>query len=328
MLDFTSNLLIPKPIKIEGKKGNEAKIVLEPLERGFGHTLGNALRRALLSAMPGSAISEVKIKGVMHEYSSIEGCREDVQEILLNLKELYIKMPGVDSQKLKLKATGPKEVTARDIQTPGDLSIVNADHVICSLNENGHIDMEMKVESGRGYRAASETSSDGESEEIGVMKLDATFGPVLTVAYSVGNARLKGRTDLDKLTLNIETDGTLDPAEAVRDAAHILARQLRAVYGKENISDTEEDIAREMLFDEILLRPIEDLDLTVRSTNCLKAENILYIGDLVRRNQASLLQTPNLGKVSLKEVERALEERGLQLGTVIENWPPNNLNKF
>lgn len=326
MPDFASDLLISKSPKVAERKGNQAKIVLEPLERGFGHTLGNALRRALLSAMPGNAISEVRIAGVLHEYSTIEGCREDTQEILLNLKELSIKMGSAGPETLRLQVQGPKVVTAADIQTPGDLSILNKDHVICALNEDGQIDMEMKVESGCGYRPISQGADGGAA--VGVLKLDVTFGSIVTADYSVENARLKGRTDLDKLILNIETDGTVDPEDAVRDAAHILTRQLKAVSGKEDIDDPVEYTPKETLFPPILLRPIEDLDLTVRSTNCLRAENILYIGDLIHRTAEDLLRTPNLGKVSLGEIERSLAEKELKLDTVIEHWPPENLSKF
>lgn len=320
MSDPIANLLIPGPLEIDQISSTEAKIVLGPLERGFGHTLGNSMRRVLLSYMPGSAISEVRIDGVEHECATISGCREDVQEILLNLKELAIKMEGVETATLKLSGSGPKTLTAKDIETTGDISIINEDNVICVLNDEGHISMEMVVEYGRGYRRAEQAKSESsESSSVGVLRLDTVFSPVQTVAYSVENTRVEDRTDLDKLILNIETNGALDPKKAVRNAAGILARQLQAISGEEKVESVPYAPSEE-IYNPILDRPIDDLELTVRAANCLKAEHVFYVGDLIACTQNELLRTPNLGKVSLEEIERTLASKGLKLGTVVENW--------
>ena len=329
MSDFIADLLIPGPLEVDSISPTEAKIALGPLERGFGHTLGNSMRRVLLSYMPGSAISEVRIDGVEHECATISGCREDVQEILLNLKELAIKMEGVETATLKLSGDGPKVLTAKDIETTGDISIINEDNVICVLNDEGHISMEMVVEYGRGYRRVEQVRSElSESSSVGVLKLDTVFSPVQTVAYSVENARVEGRTDLDKLVLNIETNGTMDPKKAVSNAAGILVRQLQAISGEEKIESVPY-IPSEEIYDPVLDWLIDDLELTVRATNCLKAEHVFYVGDLIARTQNELLRTPNLGKISLEEIEQILASKGLKLGTAVENWSaPTSSNPY
>ena len=320
-----TEFLTPKNIQVEEIASTHAKVVLEPLERGFGYTLGNALRRILLSSMPGCAITEVEIEGVQHEYSHIEGVREDSIEILLNLKGVALVMPNNDSATLRLSKKGPGLVTAGDIQLDHEVEVKNPDHVIATLGDNAQIDMLLTVERGRGYSTVdSRQSEDDETRSIGKLKLDATFSPVLKVSYSVESARVEQRTDLDKLVLNLETNGTLDPQEAIRRAATILQQQLAAFVDLK--SETIESVVEEQEeVDPMLLRPVDDLELTVRSANCLKAENIYFIGDLVQRTEVELLKTPNLGKKSLTEIKDVLASRGLHLGMRLENWPPSSL---
>lgn len=320
-----TEFLTPKVINVEEFSSTHAKVVLEPLERGFGHTLGNALRRILLSSMPGCAITEVEIDGVQHEYSSIEGVGEDVIEILLNLKGVAIVMNGKDSAVLTLSKSGPGDITAGDIQVDHDVEIKNPEHVIATLSDDTSINMKLTVERGRGYSAAeSRLSDDDETRSIGKLQLDATFSPVLKVAYVVENARVEQRTDLDKLVLNLETNGTLDPEEAIRRAATILQQQLAVFVDLESEAETEA-VEEEEEIDPMLLRPVDDLELTVRSANCLKAESLYYIGDLVQRTEVELLKTPNLGKKSLTEIKDVLASRGLHLGMRLDNWPPASL---
>lgn len=320
-----TEFLRPRDIKVEMLSPTHAKIVLEPFERGFGHTLGNALRRILLSSMPGCAIVEADIEGVEHEYSALEGVQEDVIEILLNLKQVAVKMFTRDEAILTLSKKGPGVVTAGDIQGDHDIEIVNPDLVIANLNEGASLVMNLRVQSGRGYVPADARLSDeDESRPIGRLALDATFSPVTRVAYSVEAARVEQRTDLDKLVLELETDGTLDPEESIRRAATILQEQLAAFVDLE--ADTQEEPEEEEdQIDPTLLRPVDDLELTVRSANCLKAENIYYIGDLIQRTEVELLKTPNLGKKSLTEIKDVLAARGLSLGMRLENWPPASL---
>jgi len=320
-----TEFLRPRDIKVEEINVNHAKIVLEPFERGFGHTLGNALRRILLSSMPGCAIVEVEIKGVEHEYSAIEGIQEDVIEILLNLKDVSIKMHGRDDAELVLDKKGPGVVTAGDIAVSHDVEIVNPDHVIAHLNDGSELNMKLRVLRGRGYEPADvRIQADDESRTIGRLQLDATYSPVRRVSYAVESARVEQRTDLDKLVIDLETDGTLDPEEAIRRSATILQEQLAAFVDLE--ADKEQEVEEEEdQIDPILLRPVDDLELTVRSANCLKAENIYYIGDLIQRTEVELLKTPNLGKKSLNEIKDVLEGRGLSLGMRLENWPPASL---
>lgn len=320
-----TEFLTPKVINVEEFGSTHAKVILEPLERGFGHTLGSALRRILLSSMPGCAITEVEIDGVQHEYSSIEGIREDVIEIMLNLKGVAIVMATKDKAVLNLSKQGPGVITAGDIQVGHDVEIKNPAHVIATLGENSNISMKITVERGRGYSAAdSRVSDEDETRSIGKLQLDASFSPVLRASYVVESARVEQRTDLDKLVLDLETNGTLEPEEAIRRAATILQQQLAVFVDLESEVETEKEIEEELI-DPILLRPVDDLELTVRSANCLKAENIYYIGDLVQRTEVELLKTPNLGKKSLTEIKDVLASRGLHLGMRLETWPPTSL---
>jgi len=325
MQSAVTELLTPRVIKVEEKSSTRAQVTLEPLERGFGHTLGNALRRILLSSMPGCAITEVEIEGVLHEYSAIEGVREDVIEILLNLKDVALVMSGKDQAELTLTRKGRGAVTAGDIQVDHDIEISNPEHVICHLNEGAEIAMTLTVTRGRGYSPAdSRVNPEEETRSIGRLQLDATFSPVNRVAYVVEAARVEQRTDLDKLVLDLETDGTIDPEEAIRRAATILQQQLAVFVDLESEGEAEA-VQEEDEVDPILLRPVDDLELTVRSANCLKAENIYYIGDLVQRTEVELLKTPNLGKKSLTEIKDVLASRGLSLGMRLDSWPPASL---
>lgn len=320
-----NEFLTPRNIEVQEISKTHAKVTLDPLERGFGHTLGSALRRILLSSMPGAAVVEAHIEGVLHEYSAIEGVQEDVIEILLNLKGLAVKLNGRDEVELTLSKKGEGAVTAGDIQLDHDVEIVNPDHVICHLGQTGSIDMKLKIARGRGYEASDQRGTDeDETRAIGRLQLDATFSPVRRVAYAVESARVEQRTDLDKLVIDLETNGTIDPEEAIRRAATILQQQL-AVFVDFDHEKEPERVEQEEEVDPILLRPVDDLELTVRSANCLKAENIYYIGDLIQRTEVELLKTPNLGKKSLTEIKDVLASRGLSLGMRLENWPPASL---
>ncbi|OHV11515.1 DNA-directed RNA polymerase subunit alpha [Kushneria phosphatilytica] len=320
-----TEFLRPRDIKVEEVNANHARIVLEPFERGFGHTLGNALRRILLSSMPGCAVVEAEIEGVLHEYSAIEGVQEDVIEILLNLKGVAARMHGRDDVVLTLSKQGPGVMTAGDIAVDHDVEIVNPDHVIAHLNDGSELKMQLRLMRGRGYEPADvRAQQDDETRAIGRLQLDASYSPVRRVSYAVEAARVEQRTDLDKLVIDLETDGTLDPEEAIRRSATILQEQLAAFVDLE--ADKEQEVEEEEdQIDPILLRPVDDLELTVRSANCLKAENIYYIGDLIQRTEVELLKTPNLGKKSLNEIKDVLEARGLSLGMRLENWPPASL---
>lgn len=317
--------LTPKHIQVDQVSSTQAQVILEPLERGFGHTLGNALRRILLSSMPGCAITEVEIDGVLHEYSAIEGVEEDVIEILLNLKGVAVKLNTADTAELSLTKTGPGVVTAGDFQLDHDVEIANPDHIIATLNGAGKLNLRATVGRGRGYQPADTAVSEEDSGRvIGSLLLDASYSPVRRVAYKVDSARVEQRTDLDKLIIDLETNGTIDPEEAIRRAATILQQQV-AVFVDLESSDSPEEKQVEEQIDPILLRPVDDLELTVRSANCLKAENIYYIGDLIRRTEVELLKTPNLGKKSLTEIKDVLASRGLSLGMRLENWPRMSL---
>ncbi|MFV0543262.1 MAG: DNA-directed RNA polymerase subunit alpha [Marinicella pacifica] len=320
MSDILAKLLRPKVVDVDERSDYSAKITIEPLERGFGHTLGNAFRRILLSSIPGCAITEVNIDGVQHEFSTIEGVSEDVVEILLNLKTLAFSMPDRDEAELTLKAS-KKTVTAGDIQLPDGVSVANPDVVICHLDKKTSINMTMKLEKGVGYEPAANRQTGEESRPIGQLLLDASFCPVKRVAYNVDNARLQQKTNLDKLILDIDTDGSITAEEAVRIAARILVEQL-AIFIDFKIEATVEKEEEEEKLNPILLKPIDELELTVRSANCLKAENIQYIGDLIQRTEVELLKTPNLGKKSLNEIKGVLSEMGLTLGVRLDNWPP------
>jgi len=325
MQSVVNEFLTPRHIDVSEISPTHAKVVLEPLERGFGHTLGNALRRILLSSMPGCAITEVEIEGVLHEYGNIEGVLEDVIEILLNLKGVAIILHGKDSATLQLSKRGPGVVTAADIQLDHEVEIKNPEHVLANITGNVDLNMTLTVARGRGYEAAdTRYSDDDETRAIGRLQLDASYSPIKRLAYDVESARVEQRTDLDKLVLNLETNGTIDPEEAIRRAATILQQQLAVFVDLEGEKEAEPEQKEEEI-DPVLLRPVDDLELTVRSANCLKAENIYYIGDLIQRTEVELLKTPNLGKKSLTEIKDILASRGLSLGMRLENWPPASL---
>lgn len=324
MQSSATEFLKPRLVDVQTLSPTHAKITLEPLERGFGYTLGNALRRILLSSMPGSAITEVKIDGVLHEYSTLEGMQEDVIEILLNLKSVALRMHGRDEVTLRLSKKGPGVVTAGDIQLEHDVEVVDPKHVIATLTKDGTLNMELKINRGRGYQPVSARATGAEPRTIGVMQLDASYSPIRRVAYTVENARVEQRTDLDKLVLDIETNGAINPEEAVRRAANILQDQI-SIFVELKTPETKSEEKREPEMDPLLLRPVDDLELTVRSANCLKAENIFYIGDLIQRSEFELLKTPNLGKKSLTEIKDVLAQHGLSLGMKLENWPPASL---
>lgn len=326
MSQLINDFLTPQQIEVQSDSPFRAKVTLEPLERGFGHTLGNTLRRILLSSMPGCAITEVRIDGVLHEYSTMEGVQEDVIDILLNLKDISLVMHNQDEGVITLSKDGAGAVVAGDFQLTEDIEIANPDHVVCNLNDKGSIRIEARVTRGRGYVPVdSQAEAEDETRSIGTLRLDASYSPMRRVSYSVESTRVEQRTDLDKLILDLETNGTIDPEESIRRAATILQHQLAVFVDldneKEQVVEEEEDEV-----DPILIRPVDDLELTVRSANCLKAENIYYIGDLIQRTEVELLKTPNLGKKSLTEIKDVLASRGLALGMRIENWPPANLH--
>jgi len=321
----TNELLKPRVVDVQVTDECHAKVVLEPLERGFGHTLGNALRRILLSSIQGCAVVEAQIDGVLHEYTAIEGVQEDVVDILLNLKGVAAIMHNKNEAMLTLNKTGPGVVTAGDIETDHDVEIINKDHVIAHITEQGSLSMTLKIAKGRGYQPATQRRNEDE-RAIGSLLIDASFSPVRKVAYSVDTARVEQRTNLDKLIVDLETNGTVDPEETIRKAAGILQQQLSVFVDLQGDEEVEDEKS-ETEIDPILVRPVDDLELTVRSANCLKAENIYYIGDLIQRTEVELLKTPNLGKKSLTEIKDVLGTHGLSLGMRLENWPPANLRE-
>ena len=320
-------LLKPRIIEVQNVSPVHARVTMEPFERGFGHTLGNALRRILLSSLPGYAPTEVSIEGVLHEYSTLDGVREDVVDLLLNLKGVVLKLHGRNEATLSLVKAGEGVVTAADIEVSHDVEVINPDHVLAHLAPGGKLDLQIKVEQGRGYVPGNQRPAAGETKTIGRIVLDASFSPVRRVSYSVESARVEQRTDLDKLVLDIETNGAVDPEEAVRFAARVLMDQL-SVFADLEGTPTAVEAPKAPTIDPILLRPVDDLELTVRSANCLKAENIYYIGDLIQRTETELLKTPNLGRKSLNEIKEVLASRGLTLGMKLENWPPAGLEKL
>ncbi|KPJ96081.1 MAG: DNA-directed RNA polymerase subunit alpha [Gammaproteobacteria bacterium SG8_15] len=321
-----SDFLKPSIVSVQQVSDRLAKVTLEPLERGFGHTLGNALRRILLSSLQGCAVTEVQIDGVLHEYSTMDGVQEDVIDILLNLKGLALKMHARDEATLTLNKKGEGPVTAADINLDHDVEIINPEHIICNLTKNGEINMTLKVATGRGYQPASIRRGAEEDQAIGRLHLDASFSPVTRVAYVVDSARVEQRTNLDKLIFEVESNGTIDPEDAIRSAATILQDQLSTFVDLESVEQAEKR-EEEPEIDPILLRPVDDLELTVRSANCLKAEQIYYIGDLIQCTEVELLKTPNLGKKSLTEIKSVLATKGLSLGMRLENWPPASLKE-
>ncbi len=326
MQEANHEFLKPNVISVDNVDLTHARVTLEPLERGFGYTLGTALRRILLSSMSGAAVTEVRIENVLHEYSSIPGVQEDVIEVLLNLKNLAVRMHNRTETVLRVSKKGSGTMTAGDIQLDHDVEVVNPNHVIANLSDEGELSMEITVTTGRGYEVVDISNASEETREVGVLKLDASYSPVRRVSYSVENARVEQRTDLDKLVIDIETNGTIDPEDAVRRAATILHEQISVFVQLEETARSAGDIAEEKI-DPLLLRPVDDLELTVRSANCLKAENIYYIGDLIQRTEVELLKTPNLGKKSLTEIKDVLASRGLSLGVRMENWPPPSMRR-
>lgn len=321
-------LLRPRLVDVQPVNSRCTRITLEPLDRGFGHTLGNALRRVLLSSMAGCAVTEVKIENVLHEYTTIPGVQEDVTDILLNLKGLEIQMHAKHEATLTLNKKGRGKVIAGDIVLDHDVEIINPDHHIATLTEAGELNLTLKIARGRGYQpAVSREGGEEEDHTIGRLRLDASFSPVRRVAYEVQNARVEQRTDLDKLILEVETNGTIDPEAAIRQAAKILQDQLAVFVDLSGAEQTEPERSAELEIDPILLRSIDDLELTVRSANCLKAESIYFIGDLIQRTEVELLKTPNLGKKSLTEIKDVLAMRGLALGMRLAIWPPPGLHK-
>ena len=320
------NLIKPAKLVVEtGHGGNSsATMVAEPLERGFGLTLGNALRRVLLSSLRGAAVTAVQIDGVLHEFSSIPGVREDVTDIVLNIKEIAIKMDGDDSKRMVVRKQGPGVVTAGDIQTVGDIEILNPDHVICTLDEGAEIRMEFTVNNGKGYVPAERNRS--EDAPIGLIPVDSLYSPVKKVSYKVENTREGQVLDYDKLTMTIETDGSITGEDAVAFAARILQDQLSVfVNFDEPQKEAEEESVTELAFNPALLKKVDELELSVRSANCLKNDNIVYIGDLIQKTEAEMLRTPNFGRKSLNEIKEVLASMGLHLGMEVEDWPPENI---
>jgi DNA-directed RNA polymerase subunit alpha len=323
-----NNFLKPRIINVENLGSGVSRVEMEPFERGYGHTLGNALRRILLSSMTGYAPTEVTIAGVVHEYSTLDGVQEDVVDLLLNLKGVVFKLHNRDVVNLTLKKEGVGAVLASDIELPHDVELINPDHVIAHLTESGKLDMQIKVERGRGYVPGNvRRLTEDANKTIGRIILDASFSPVRRVSYSVESARVEQRTDLDKLILNIETNGVVSAEEAIRQSARVLVDQLSVFASLEGTETTSEAPAHAPAVDPILLRPVDDLELTVRSANCLKAENIYYIGDLIQRSENELLKTPNLGRKSLNEIKEVLASRGLTLGMKLDNWPPQGMDR-
>ncbi|GAB4060083.1 DNA-directed RNA polymerase subunit alpha [Uliginosibacterium sediminicola] len=323
----SNSLLKPRIIDVQNVSPVHAQVVMEPFERGYGHTLGNALRRILLSSLPGHAATEVSIDGVLHEYSTIDGVREDVVDILLNLKGVVFKLHSRTDTVVRLSKSGEGVVKASDIELSHDVEIVNPDHVIAHLAPGGKLDMQIRIEQGRGYVPGNARPVSAESKTIGRVMLDASFSPVRRVSYQVESARVEQRTDLDRLVIDIETNGAVEPEEAIRYAARVLMDQL-SVFADLEGTPVAAEAPRAPSIDPILLRPVDDLELTVRSANCLKAENIYYIGDLIQRTETELLKTPNLGRKSLNEIKDVLASRGLTLGMKLENWPPAGLEKL
>ncbi|MCX7946791.1 MAG: DNA-directed RNA polymerase subunit alpha [Hydrogenophilus sp.] len=314
--------LKPRSIGVEALSPVTTRITMEPFERGFGHTLGNALRRVLLSSLRGFAPTEVRIAGVLHEYCALDGVREDVVDLLLNLKGVVFCLHNREEATVRLEAMGPAVVRAGDFTLPHGVEVINEDHVIAHVETGGRLEMEVVVEAGRGYVPASQRSQ----KIIGGIALDASFSPVRRVAYSVESARVERRTDLDRLVLEVETNGSVDGVELVRQAARLLIDQFE-VFAHLKGEERPQVVERETTIDPILLRTIDDLSLTVRSANCLKAENIYYVGDLIQKTEQELLKTPNLGRKSLNEIKEVLAQHGLTLGMKLDNWPPPGLQR-
>ena len=328
MQNSISGLLKPRLVEVVSNSTNHSKIIIEPFERGFGHSLGNALRRVLLSTISGCAVTDVEIEGVLHEYTTLDGVQEDVIDILLNLKKLAVILHSKDEIELTLTKSGAGRITAADFKLPHDVEIVNPDLIIANLTQNGVLNMKVKVRRGRGYEPVSMRNLNSDLPSgVGVLHIDASFSPIVKVAYQVESTRVEQRTNLDRLVIDLETNGTVDPEQTIKLAATILHDQLSVFVDFEKVSQkiVEEIHVVEEECDPVLLRPVDDLELTVRSANCLKAENIFYIGDLIQRSEVELLKTPNLGKKSLTEIKDILALKGLSLGMRLENWPPESL---
>ena len=322
--EIVLDLLNPRVIKLESQHELQSSVSIEPFERGFGHTLGNALRRVLLSSLPGYAITEVQIDGVLHEYTTIDGVQEDVVEILLNLKNVAINLNARDEAEFVISKKGPAVITAGDIQVDHDALVVNPEHHIATISSKKEINMQLKVQKGTGYRPVTIDAKQDDDNIVGLLKLDASFGPIKKVSYRVESARVENRTDLDKLIVDLETDGTIEPESAIKYAGAILQNQLSIFVDLTRVQE-QQKAEEEVLIDPIMLRPVDELELTVRSANCLKAENANYIGDLVQKKEVELLRTPNLGKKSLNEIKEVLASHGLSLGMELEIWPPKEL---
>jgi DNA-directed RNA polymerase subunit alpha len=322
-----TELIKPNKLDIAGgsNPSRQATVVAEPLERGFGLTLGNAMRRVLMSSLQGAAVTSIQIEGVLHEFSSIPGVREDVTDIVLNVKGMALRMHSEGPKRMTLTATGPGEVTASQIDTGPDIEIMDPDHVLMTLDQGARIVMELTVESGKGYvPAAQNRAADA---PIGLIPVDALFSPIKKVSYHVGNARVGERTDLDKLTVDIETNGAITPEDSMALAARILQDQLQLFVNFEEPKSAQpvEEVDDELEFNRNLLRKVDELELSVRSANCLKNDNIVYIGDLVQKTEAEMLRTPNFGRKSLNEIKEVLAQMGLHLGMEIPAWPPENI---
>ena len=333
-------LIKPQKLRIDTAgqdAGRFATIIAEPLERGFGLTLGNALRRVLLSSLQGAAITSIKIENVLHEFSSLAGVREDVTDIVLNVKQIALRMQGEGPKRLQLSATGPAEVTAGDIAVTGDIEVMNKDLVICHLDEGATFNMELTADTGKGYVPA--VSNRPVDAPIGLIPVDSLYSPVRQVSYKVDNARIGQELDYDKLNLTIETDGTVTPEDAVAYAARILQDQLSLFVHFEDIAPVgaspmigvaaapaEEGDTNQL--NRYLLKKVDELELSVRSANCLKNDNIIYIGDLVQKTEAEMLRTPNFGRKSLNEIKEVLSSMGLRLGMDIPGWPPENIEEM
>ncbi len=322
-----SELIKPNKLDIVSSTPTKAVIVAEPLERGYGLTLGNALRRVLLSSLQGAAVTAIQIDGVLHEFSSIAGVREDVTDMVLNIKEIAIRMEGDGPKRMVVRKEGPGVVTAGDIQTVGDVEILNPDHVICTLDEGAEIRMELTVDTGKGYVAAERNRA--EDAPIGLIPVDSLYSPVRKVSYKIDATREGQVLDYDKLTLTIETNGSVTPEDAVAYAARIVQDQLSIfVNFDEPVKEEPEEKVQELAFNPALLKKVDELELSVRSANCLKNDNIVYIGDLIQKTESEMLRTPNFGRKSLNEIKEVLAGMGLHLGMEVPTWPPENIEEL
>ncbi len=314
-------------VKEESKSENTSTIIAEPLERGYGVTIGNALRRVLLSSLQGSAITSIQVQGVLHEFSSIPGVREDLTDIILNVKGIKVRMNYDGTKKIQLNVNGPATVTAGMIECPAEVEIMNKDHEICTLDNGAKLSVEFTVENGKGY--VSSTTNRTEDLPIGVIPIDAIYSPVVQVSYDVDNARVGQQTDYDKLSLLVTTDGSVSPEDAVAFSARIMQDQLSNFINFEEPEEEEvTEVIEDLPFNKNLLRKVDELELSVRSANCLKNDNIVYIGDLVQRSEPEMLRTPNFGRKSLNEIREVLKVMGLELGMDVENWPPENIEEL